>query len=105
METRTDHNSLYLIPNADLTASNVETLRNKMISYLKSSKEQQVVMDAAGIENIDSLGVNLIIGLYKQVHSTERQFKIINAGDRFLKVAHFFRFPSIFTVQGREENN
>jgi urease beta subunit len=49
---------------------------------------------------VDSLGVNLIIGIYRQAVAEAKTFEIINAGDRFIKVARFFRFYSLFSVNG-----
>jgi hypothetical protein len=49
---------------------------------------------------VDSLGVNLIIGIYRQAVAEAKTFEIINAGSRFIKVAQFFRFYSLFSVNG-----
>jgi ABC-type transporter Mla MlaB component len=84
-------------------ASRIEEIRAAFLDKLKENpKVSKVVFDAAGIENVDSLGVNLIIGVFRQVKSEKKTFEIINAGEKFLKVAHFFQFPSLFTINGGE---
>ena len=49
-----------------------------------------------------SLGVNLIIGVYRQVISESKTFEITGAGEKFLKVARFFQFPALFNIKSKE---
>ena len=63
-----------------------------------------MVLDAEGVDVVDSLGVNLIIGLYKELSNNSRFFRITNANDKFMKVANFFKFPAIFQIEGVEEH-
>jgi anti-anti-sigma factor len=100
--TDTDNNALHLVPESDLVASRVEEIRNFFMSQLKAHQgETTIILDAQGIEVVDSLGVNLIIGLYKHAFSESKTFQVLNAGDKFMKVANFFRFSSIFTIESR----
>ncbi len=104
MKINLEEKTLFLIPGADLIASNVEPLRDSMLEELKKHTEiDKVVLDADGIEIVDSLGVNLVIGLYRQVNNEAKTFEIVNVGEKFMKVANFFRFPSIFNVQPKGE--
>lgn len=97
------NNSLFLIPETDLIASSIEPLRDFFREQLRSQAGfDAVVLDAAGIETVDSLGVNLIIGLYKQVSSEDKSFRIVNAGEKFTKISNFFKFPSLFKVEPEE---
>ena len=61
-------------------------------------------MDVTGIDVIDSLGVNLIIGLYKELESSSRKFRIINASEKFMKVAQFFRFHALFSIEAVKDS-
>jgi anti-anti-sigma factor len=102
MESKTEDKILYLLPGTDLVASSVEALRDFFLEeFKKCSGVDEVVLDATGVDNVDSLGVNLIIGLYRQVESENRKFRIISVSEKFRKVADFFRFPSLFTVENR----
>lgn len=102
MRAYTEENELYLVPETDLVASRIEEIRNFFMSQLKTyPNESTVVLDAQGIEVVDSLGVNLIIGLYKHTLSESKVFRVLNAGEKFMKVANFFRFSSIFTIESR----
>ncbi len=97
--------ALILAPGTDLVASGIEKLRNSILAYFKEHPDAlNIVFDASGIEIVDSLGVNLIIGLYRQADAESKKFEIINAGEKFMKVANFFQFTSLFTVKTADEN-
>lgn len=102
MRAYADTGVTYLVLESDLVASRVEEMRQFLMEQLKAyPDESAVILDVQGIEVVDSLGVNLIIGLYKHVAAESKEFKIVNAGEKFMKVANFFRFNSIFPVEGR----
>ncbi len=104
MKAYAENDTLFLVPEADLVASRIEEVRNFFLSKLKEHPDESMVtLDAGGVKVIDSLGVNLIIGLYKEVTSNGKTLKIVNAGEKFMKIANFFRFPSILTIEG--DNN
>jgi anti-anti-sigma factor len=99
------HNQLILQPQADLVASQIEVFRDSVLVLMKKNPDVTgVVLDATGIEIVDSLGVNLIIGIYRQAAAESKTFEIINAGEKFIKVARFFRFYSLFSVNGEATN-
>jgi len=92
---------LVLQPGTDLVASHIEALRDAVLAEMKKHPGVTgVVLDATGVEIVDSLGVNLIIGIYRQAIAETKTFEVINAGSRFIKVAQFFRFFSLFSVNG-----
>jgi anti-anti-sigma factor len=94
-------NRLVLQPGTDLVASRIEALRNAALAEMKKHPDVTgVVLDATGVEIVDSLGVNLIIGIYRQAVAEAKTFEVTNAGSRFVKVAQFFRFFSLFSING-----
>ena len=101
MNTIVQNNQLILQPEADLVASHIEVLRDAVLAQMKKHPDVTgVVLDATGVEIVDSLGVNLIIGIYRQAVAEAKTFEVINAGNRFIKVAQFFRFFSLFSING-----
>jgi len=105
MKIRTNKNTLFLIPETDLVASQIETLRDCFLEALTHHPDvSTVILQADHIETVDSLGVNLIIGIYRQVSFKSQTFVITGAGERFLKVAAFFQLPALFTITGKEES-
>lgn len=100
MKAHTDNGTLYLVPEGNLVASSVENMRDFFMKELRQHTDaERIVLDVRDIDIVDSLGVNLIIGLYRQSLSESRSFGVTNAGDRFMKIANFFRFPSIFSIE------
>lgn len=98
------NDTLYIVPETDLVASQVELLRDTILKKLKNETSlKQIVLNVKGIEIIDSLGVNLIVGTFKQGEALSAEFKIINAGEKFIKISDFFQFTEFFTVLA--ENN
>jgi len=95
--------TLFLTPEIDLVASKIEALRDSFLAKLKSHPSVlKVVFKADNVDVVDSLGVNLIIGIYRQVKSESKEFEITGAGQKFMKVANFFQFPSLFSVKGKD---
>ena len=96
--------TLFLMPETDLVASQIEKLRNSFLTKLKENPNvSKVIFKADHIENVDSLGVNLIIGIYRQVNAESKTFEITGAGKKFLKVANFFQFPALFNINSQEQ--
>ncbi len=99
MKTKVDGKTLILTPETDLVASSIEEIRDYCLSQLEGNPNvAKVVLDVGGIEFVDSLGVNFIVGLYRQATSDVKTIEIVGAGQSFMKVANFFRFPSLFPV-------
>ena len=95
--------TLFLEAKTDLVASQIERLRDSFLKKLKANPNvSKVIFKADNIETVDSLGVNLIIGIYRQVTAESKTFEITGAGEKFLKVARFFQFPALFTINNEE---
>ncbi|MCK5544704.1 MAG: STAS domain-containing protein [Desulfobulbaceae bacterium] len=104
MKAEKKDGALVLTPEIDLVASGIEKLRDSILAHFKENPDvSKVILDAAEIEVVDSLGVNLMIGLYRQADAESKEFEVINAGEKFMKVAKFFRFLSLFKVKTVEE--
>ena len=100
MKINVKNDSLYLIPDIDFVASTIEALRDEIMDKLKAHPQvATIILDAKNIEQVDSLGVNLIIGIFRQVKNESKIFEIINVGESFMKVAVFFKFSSLFTLR------
>lgn len=99
MKTRVEDDTLFLIPETDLVASRIESLRNFFVEQMAAHPEAaKVVLDVHGVETVDSLGVNLVVGLYREAAGASKTIEIVGANEKFMKVASFFRLPAIFTI-------
>jgi len=100
MKTYKKDETFFLLPETDLVASQMEEIRDYFMKELRENADvEKVSLDAKGIEIVDSLGVNLIIGLYRHVSTESKKFNVINAGEKFMKVANFFRFSTLFDIE------
>lgn len=104
MKSEIKEKTLYLTPETDLVASRIEALRDYFSRQIEEHGENTdgVILDVKGVDMVDSLGINLIVGLYRQVTGESRQIGIIGAGKNFMKVANFFRLPSIFSITSED---
>jgi anti-anti-sigma factor len=98
MESKTESGILFLVPENDMVADRFDEMRTFFLDKLQTNSDLDVVLDVDGVNVIDFLGVNLIIGLYKELNKSFRTFRIINASEQFMKVANFFKFNSIFSI-------
>ncbi len=104
MNAKVENNRLILIPETDLIASRVEMLRTFMTNQIQAHPEiPHIQLDVNGVNFVDSLGVNLIVGVYQQANASSKTLEIIRAGENFKKVADFFRLSSLFPVKGMGE--
>ena len=105
MKARKDNDTLILIPGEDLVASSIDKMRDSLLDELKKYPDvKNIVLDVSGIMVVDSLGVNLIIGLYKHAKSESKTFEITGAEEKFMKVAAFFRLPSLLNIKYLENS-
>lgn len=100
MEYRIEDDRLILIPATDLVASRIEALRDFFTDTLQRNPDlPQVVLDVTGVHIVDSLGVNLIVGLFRQTAADGRSMELMGANPDFMKVANFFRLPTLFPIR------
>ena len=103
MNSYIEKNRLVLFPDEDFVAARIDELRGLFMNELKAHPDEpEVILDVKGIEMVDSMGVNLVIGLYREVASKSRTFRVTNAGEKFMKISSFFKFPQIFNIEEGE---
>ncbi len=80
-----------------LTANNVPKFNAFINTIFEESMDfNALILDLANIDNIDSVGVTFIIGLYKKVKALQCVFKVKGANDdvqdlfKLMKLDHFF---------------
>jgi anti-anti-sigma factor len=88
---------LRLSPKGDLVASTVEEHRNRMMKALESA-ESHVVLDLAAVEHIDSLGITLVLGLFKSCQKSGAVFSIENVRPDIMRVFKLFNLTKFFAV-------
>lgn len=102
IDFKTDGNKLICIPEVEIIASNVPTMRDALLEKLDADQSwDELVFDCDKIETIDSIGINLIVGLLKKTGSADKAFKVIGCNEPILKVFKLFRLDEQFTVEGK----
>lgn len=85
-------------PTADLIASKVEALRDAFHHALAGAKGT-VNLDLKGIEQIDSLGVTLVLGLFKSCQKEGLGFEVTEVDRNLVRVFRLFNLTKFFPVR------
>lgn len=102
IEFKLENATMTCIPSKEIVATNVPTMRDLLISRLDEDQTwDSLVLDCSLIETLDSIGVNLIVGLFKKVKANDKQFKVIGCNQPILKVLELFRLNTQFSVEAR----
>ncbi len=88
-------------PGGDLVASSVETLRSGMEKALKDAKSE-VVLDLSSTQQIDSLGITLVLGLFKECQKAGIAFSIRGASRDLMRVFRLFNLGKFFPILEQE---
>ncbi len=80
-----------------LTANVVQQLNKDVNAYFEESEGfKTLVLNLNNTENIDSVGVTFVIGLYKKMKSDKKHFRVTGASDdvqslfKLMKLDQFF---------------
>jgi len=89
--------TLRLQPKVDLVASTVEVQRAAMTKALENVKGA-VVLDLTAVDQLDSLGITLILGLFKTCQKAGTPFSIEGVKPDLMRVFRLFNLPKFFPV-------
>ncbi len=89
--------ALRLTPKGDLVASTVEDQRASMMKALETAGDK-VVLDLSAVEYIDSLGITLVLGLFKSCQKSGAAFSIEAVKPDILRVFKLFNLTKFFPV-------
>ena len=88
---------LRLQPKVDLVASTVEVQRASMMKALEA-RQTAVVLDLAHVAQIDSLGITLVLGLFKTCQKSGAAFAIEGVKPDIIRVFRLFNLPKFFSI-------
>jgi anti-anti-sigma factor len=89
--------ALRLKPKVDLVASTVEAQRETMMKALEAGP-RAVVLDLEGVEQLDSLGITLVLGLFKTCQKAGTPFSIEGVKPDIMRVFRLFNLPKFFPI-------
>ena len=93
-----DGKVLRLVALVPLVASNVATQRAALKAHLEQA-EQAVVLDLGQSDLVDSLGITLVVGLYKSCLERKLAFSVAGANAEVLRLFKFFNLNEIFEIR------
>lgn len=89
---------LRLNPRGDIVASSVESLRDTLLKALETARDP-VVLDLSSTKQIDSLGITLVLGLFKSCQKQNLPFSIEGVSSDLLRVFRLFNLTKFFPVK------
>jgi len=97
LSTKKKGDVLRLAPKVDLVASTVEEQRASMMKALETPVEK-VILDLSGVDLVDSLGITLVLGLFKTCQKSGAAFSIEGVKPDILRVFKLFNLTKFFPV-------
>ncbi len=80
-----------------LTANNIPKFNEDLSAMMPGSEEyKDFILDLANIDNIDSVGVTFVIGLFKKIKAQQKKFMVAGASEdiknlfKLMKLDQFF---------------
>ena len=92
--------ALRISSNGNLVASTVDALRKSSLEAL-AAPCTSVSLDLATAEVVDSLGITLILGLFKTCQQKKIPFQVEGVSPDLLRVFKLFSLPRLFTILER----
>ena len=86
-------------PGTDVVASMAESFKEELLSAINSS-DGTVVIDLAGVEMVDSVGIGVIIASHNTLDQADRKLKVINVTKDVYGLFTTMRLNRRFTVEG-----
>jgi anti-anti-sigma factor len=96
----TSEGALRIEATGNLVASSVEGQREFLLKTLEEPAGK-VVLDLALTDQVDSLGITLILGLFKTCQKSKIEFQVDGVSPSIMRVFRLFSLPKLFPVAAR----
>ncbi len=96
--TQSDSSVLRIPSGGNLVASTVEERRKAAMDALEAPCTQ-AVLDLTDAEVVDSLGITLILGLFKTCQKRKVAFSVEGANADLMRVFKLFSLPKLFPIR------
>jgi len=95
-----EEEQLICSPLEELSAGNVPEIHGLIIQKLEQSDQWKFLeLDCTNVTTLDSVGINLMIGLFKKAKSMDKGFKISNCNEYIIKVMNLFKLDRQFSIE------
>ena len=88
-----------LVVKEDLVASSVTRLRAEMLEAVEQAGGS-VVLDLSAASQVDSLGISLVVGLFKTCQKRGLAFQVEGVNANILRIFELFKLTRHFPVKG-----
>lgn len=92
--------TMNLVLERDLIATNVKTLNMKLMEYIDEFEEvSEIILDMDIVDNIDSVGVTFVINLYKSVTREGKNFRVVHCSDDIKQLFKLMKLEDFFELE------
>jgi len=89
-------------PQFSIIASNAMEMRNQLLLQIENDDAwSELILDCDKVEVVDSIGINLIVGLYKKSEDESKKFMVKNCNEPLYKVLKLFRLDEQFILESK----
>jgi anti-anti-sigma factor len=97
MKIQATDGALRLYPNGDLVASTVRILRKDILKAVEEA-QASVVLVLSATKQIDSLGITLVLGLFKSCQNKKLGFSVEGVNPDLMRVFKLFNLNKFFPI-------
>jgi anti-anti-sigma factor len=99
----TQDQQLKCIFETDVIASAIAEMRERFnIRFDEPQGWNEVILDMENVDKVDSLGINLIVWLFRLAKGMDLDFKLVGCNKRLIKLFTLFRLQDQFTIETLE---
>ena len=98
-EITTSGTAIQVKPGRNIVASMTDEFRSEL-HVLVQEKPDQIIIDMAGVEMVDSVGIGVMIAVHNSLTKNGGTLKIINADKNILNLFKTMRLNRHFAVEG-----
>lgn len=100
MKKTLEEGILTLTLQEDLIATNVREYKSTVEKFLQDEmgNVDEVVLDLSTCENIDSVGVTFVVGVYKQATNDALGFRVTGSSDEIKQLFKLMKLDEIFEI-------
>jgi len=99
MLTEKKENTLFLVAEEEFTIQNANAIQEKLVASVLSLTEDHVVLDLRKISFMDSIGVKLIVGLFKSCQAKKVQFRVDINSPGILKTLQICKMDQLIEIK------
>ncbi len=91
--------NLVVMPDDPLSAATVkEAFEEMQRLFAEPAAFQSLTVDLSAVKIIDSLGVNLLVGLYKEASKQSKAFKVIHCAQPIRRLFDLYKLSGYFAL-------